>query len=168
MEEFIEAWKGGSDPDLWDTLQEVLDNGGSFTHEPYVYAPKCLADWEIAHGYYVEAERSSEFIFMAPYWFFAPGDGFDDTIMKHDKVAVRKEPRETAEIVAALPKDVLVGRKGSVDDLDGKEEGWEEISEGELHGFVKSGDTRRIIDYRIGFKQDPSGEWKIVWMVAGD
>jgi len=88
--------------------------------------------------------------------------------MKHDKVAVRKEPRETAEIVAALPKDVLVGRKGSVDDLDGKEEGWEEISEGELHGFVKSGDTRRIIDYRIGFKQDPSGEWKIVWMVAGD
>jgi len=134
-------------PQLWDELAWVLENGGQF--------------------------QQGEF--WAPYTFTAKIgdlDAYEAGIIVADNVPARAEPRADARIVATLgrrairvvdwrhtdktPKPFYNRRDWVKVELEEKETAWIEAR------FVRAG-----VDYRAGFKK-VRGVWKMNAFIAGD
>jgi len=150
---FINAWNLAVKPAesmLWRELGEVLRLGGRFE------------------------DSNGDKQFIAPYTFLDMPDEFDsfeNAIVVGDGVRVREAPRASSAqiakvdriVVRAYPEAELVE-----EEINGEKFPWRAVGLPDgRKGFIWGKFVRMPVETRAGFSKK-SGEWKMVFLVAGD
>lgn len=153
IDEFKERWKLADKPEespVWRELHEVLRLGG-----------------KLSSG----KDKST---FVAPYCFHAlpeKFDAFEFGMIVGEGVRVRSKPDETSEAVAKVGRIVvrMLPGESPVESKIGNETfPWRkvELPDGNV-GYIWGKYVRSPIDYRAGFSNE-SGQWKMIYFLAGD
>lgn len=142
--DFRAAWRPEQpDSKLWSTLGAILRLGGSF-------------------------EPGGSFV--APYTFsHFPDDldPFESLVVIGSGVALRAEPKPDGALLARLGFEIV--RPGQPDGPEAAGAGaWTKVIAANGHlGYVAAHLVRSPLDYRAGFARR-DGEWRLVFLVAGD
>lgn len=152
---FIEMWNLNdptkiNDSELWDTLEGVLKEGGSF-------------------GSY-DGLRS----FTAPYTYSNWSDqydGFEYVVVKGGGVRFRALPNLNSKIITNFSHDMvkLLDLNGPEQTIGGETFNWAQVEtlDGKM-GYVWGKFVQSHLDFRAGFEEQAPGKWRMVFFVAGD
>ena len=141
---------------LWAVLDEIIALGG-------VYYPKTS-----------ERYPSYEKFFVAPYTFigdFEELEGVDYYVVTGKDVPIHKEESIESEVVTKLEYRILEFHHSDAFALEFRDKGPEDfVSVTTLSGavgYIQKQYLRSPIDYRLCIMQK-DGEWKLLWLIAGD
>jgi hypothetical protein len=155
VDEFTKRWKP-SDPEgsVWDVLSSILTGGGSFSerdgHKEFC-GPYVVSQW-------------SKIVQQLP----KGSDSLDYVVITGKDVAVRREPKLTAPIVATLSYDVVKSVPNSqvLDRSTAEFSSWIKITTPNGHeGFVPDSYVQGPMDYGACFRRT-SGKWVISELAA--
>lgn len=155
VDEFNKRWKP-IDPEssLWDVLTSILTGGGSFSerdgHKQFC-GPWVISQW-------------SKVVQELP----KGSDSLDYVVITGHDVAVRREPKSTAPILATLSYDVVKSVPNSqvLDRSTAEVSSWIKITTPKgQEGFVSSNYVQGPMDYGACF-QRTSGKWVISELAA--
>ena len=152
MPTFVRIWgletpEKTKDSQLWEVLDKVLKGGGSF--------------------------RDNKRTFIAPYLYATfPGeyDGFEYGAITGRGVRMREGPGLNTRTLKTLSYDIIKinGYSPEVDTIGGEAHTWYTIETLDgTKGHVFGQFVDRPIGFRAGFERK-GGEWKMVFLVAGD
>ncbi len=152
-DQFVKSWDLGTkeknqSSELWEVLERVLSHGGTFdTQKKNFYAP------------YYHATFPSEY---DPYQYGAViGSG----------VRMRRGPSLSFRIEKTISYNIVkfLDREGPEEEINGDLFPWVKVQLlDETEGFIYGKFVGSPLDYRIGFSEEGNGDWKIVFLVAGD
>ena len=127
-------------PGVWEDLERLLTQGGSFQGESF-WAPYVYSSWPEAH------------------------DAFASLAITGENVPLRESADASAPAVATLSYDI-VQRAGDV----GRDPGaWQNVKTADDRtGWVESRFARSPVGYRAGFLKNNEGKWRMNALVAGD
>lgn len=131
---------------LWQEMEKVLVEGGSFDDSGHFAAPYIYANW--AETY----------------------DAYEYGVIAGRMVRMRAEPRLGTGIVKNLTHDVvkIVDRDGPDETINGETHPWVELQTlDDKNGHVWGKFVASSIDFRAGF-QKKAGDWKMTFFLAGD
>ena len=143
VDDFRNHWRlSSSDSPLWKELQTILRLGGTFD----------------------DKTRKS---FTAPYVFSRwpdEYDAFEYGAIIGSRVNLRQSASITAPVIRQATYEIL-----RVCNWEPQNKDWIEVElSGDRKGFVHQSLIRSPIDYRVNFKQQDDGRWKIHFLLAGD
>ena len=137
---------------LWAVLDEIVALGG-------VYYPKTSKDYP-----------SYEKFFVAPYTFqrdFEGLDGYGFYVVIDKGVPVYKEEDAESEVVTKLDYRILEFHHSDAFWDKGPEDFVSVTTLSGSTGYIQKKFLRSPIDYRLCIEQK-DGEWKLLWLIAGD
>lgn len=155
LQSFIQMWELDS-PDkvpqskLWSTLETVLNLGGQF------------------HG--GGQSRYFEAPYLGPCW---PHDAepYEYGAVVGAGVRLRSAPSLNTQILKTLSYDLVkyIETTPIEETIGGESHPWIKVQlvDG-TEGFLYGKFYRSPLDFRLGLQESPSGEWKIVSLLAGD
>lgn len=143
-EEFVKEWNAlAPDSKVWDVLEKVLQNGGTFM------------------------DFSGKRQFVAPYTFGEwpkDVDSFACCVVMSPSSFLQSEPVEGSILIGKLSYDVVNVDSGGC--TQGQE--WTRVSTGTgVNGFIETKYLRSPIDYRAAFEKVGS-KWEMVSLITGD
>jgi hypothetical protein len=141
-DEFMQMWNvNAPDSKVWDTLTEILENG----------------------GYFVDFQGRRQF--TAPYTFSGWPQSVDSFVycaVSAPKASLYSQPDTGSSVVGTLSYDLVKPDGGC------KNPEWQKVStDTGLSGFLQTKYLRSPIDYRATFEV-VGGRWMLVSLVAGD
>lgn len=153
-QDFYEIWDLHNAPEqseLWAELESIIGLGGVYYKETDCFvAPYTFTNFELdAYGYFV--------------------------IIGKD-VKVYEEENTGSRIIDYLSYNIIETNVCDNEYMDLSREFWDKTGQdfvkiktlSETEGYIQKQYIRSPIDYRFGISRDDSGEWKLIFMLAGD